>query len=535
MKTITLILAVLISLTAFNQTFFYDTPTGILTDSQGNNVDGQTFSTCANETDVVIYISNDSSAVNPLTVSFQNADQVNTVSTTYSLYDLNFNWTSLPPIQFSNWIMPTESGTMVFTSGTNQVSMNFVSLNDIDQSGLITDFQSCPGSTFSFDPTTYGALNVSSWYVFSLATGATLFPNASGVVELDPVPYELTMINVNGCQSTALINVNEAPPSTGVVNVSICPGDQYTSPQGNNYTAGTYTEIYVSSIGCDSTVTINVNEFNIPNTFTTVSVCPGTDYVSPQGNTYSTGTYTETYTSAIGCDSLVTFNVVEFSDTLLNISFVNPTGCGYNDGQILLNNLLADSTYCVYFDNDTTGIKDTYIADGSGVIMIDGLGSGVYQNFMMQNPCGINIYDSTTIITLTDPLPITPIVTATQDTICIDLAESTTLNVTNSNDYTFIEWMPVNAPNPFTTFAGGTYIANVLDVNNCPTVSNSITIIAVDVCDTNTNSIQELQLEPIKTEYYNLLGQKIKQPVKGTYFEVTTYTNGSQTSKMLYK
>jgi len=484
MKTINLILATLISLTAYSQTFFYDTPTGTITDSLGNNVDGQTFSTCADPADVSIFISYDSSAVNPLDVSFQNTDQGNTSFTTYSLYDLFFNWSVIPSAQFFNWIMPSESGTMVFNNGTNQVSINFVNQNDIDQTALVTNYETCSGLPFSFDPTTYGALNVASWYVNNWVTGTTLYPDSTGVVSLTPYPYEVIMFNSTGCQSSAFINVNTVAPVTGILNVSICPGDQYTSPQSNSYTVGTYTETYISSVGCDSIVTINV---------------------------------------------------IEFSDTLLNISFVNPTGCGYDDGQIILTNLLADSTYCVYFENDSTGIKDTYIADGSGVITIGGLGSGVYQNFMMQNPCGTSIYDSTTIITLTDPLPITPIVTASQDTICIDLAESSTLSVNNPADFILINWMPANAANPFTTFIGGTYYANVIDVNNCPTVSDSITIVALDVCDTNTSSLEELQIQKMQKEYYNLSGKKIQRPEKGIYLEVTKYENGAIQSEMNYK
>ena len=95
--------------------------------------------------------------------------------------------------------------------------------------------------------------------------------------------------------------------------------------------------------------------------------------------------------------------------------------------------------------------------------------------------------------------------------------------------------MPANAANPLTTFIGGTYYANVIDVNNCPTASDSITIVALDVCDTNTSSLEELQMQNIQKEYHNLLGQKIQRPEKGVYLEVTKYSNGAIQSEIKYK
>ena len=95
------------------------------------------------------------------------------------------------------------------------------------------------------------------------------------------------------------------------MNETICNGFRFTSPQGNNYGAGSFDETYTSATGCDSTVTFVVTEQIAYASTVNETICNGSLFTSPQGNSYGAGSFDETYTSATGCDSTVTFVMTE--------------------------------------------------------------------------------------------------------------------------------------------------------------------------------------------------------------------------------
>ena len=79
---------------------------------------------------------------------------------------------------------------------------------------------------------------------------------------------------------------------------------------GLTYTnSGTYTATVPLYTGCDSVYTLNLTIITNPGSSTSVSSC--TNYTWPQtGQTYSTsGAYSQTLTTAGGCDSIVTLNL----------------------------------------------------------------------------------------------------------------------------------------------------------------------------------------------------------------------------------
>ncbi len=156
----------------------------------------------------------------------------------------------------------------------------------------------------------------------SVATGAgtaavTVNWNASG-------PYNLRLIECNSTGQycdTANLAVTILPSPTTTVNQTICFGQSF---QGYS-TSGTYTNTYTAANGCDSVRTLNLTVR--PNNTTTVniSICPGASY---QGYTTS-GTYTNTYTGANGCDSTRTLNLTVRSANVTNINASICPGSSY--------------------------------------------------------------------------------------------------------------------------------------------------------------------------------------------------------------
>jgi gliding motility-associated-like protein len=167
--------------------------------------------------------------------------------------------------------------------------------------------------------------------------------------------FNETLISASSCDSIVTYIITELAAITSILNVDICIGTQYTSPQGNNYSAGTFDETFVTASGCDSVVTYNVSELiTLTSTFNS-TVCFGDQFTSPQGNNYGVGSFDETFTSSLGCDSIVTFIIAEipaitntiFADVCFGELYTSPQGNNYGAGsfdEIFVSGSGCDST-----------------------------------------------------------------------------------------------------------------------------------------------------------------------------------------------
>jgi len=89
------------------------------------------------------------------------------------------------------------------------------------------------------------------WYFPGVKDGRSFTPKATQT-------YLVQGTDVNGCVDTATITVtvNESPRT--VVTDTICSGDAYTLGSQTLTTSGTYTEVFPAASGCDSTVILNL-------------------------------------------------------------------------------------------------------------------------------------------------------------------------------------------------------------------------------------------------------------------------------------
>lgn len=162
----------------------------------------------------------------------------------------------------------------------------------------------CGGETFSVGSSTY---------------------DASGT-------YRDTLTAANGCDSIITLNLTVLGAITGTSNVTICDGETYTLGGSTFDTDGVYNVTLTSVNGCDSVVTLNLEVLEIPATTFNEDICQGQIFTF-NGTPYSTsGTYVETFLSSNGCDSIVTLNlnVIQPVTTLLNIGIC--TGQTYSVG-----------------------------------------------------------------------------------------------------------------------------------------------------------------------------------------------------------
>ncbi|MGB0177488.1 MAG: T9SS type A sorting domain-containing protein, partial [Owenweeksia sp.] len=122
------------------------------------------------------------------------------------------------------------------------------------------------------------------------------------------------------------INLTRNNASFSTVNISAC--QEYISPSGR-YTwkaNGTYTDTISNAVGCDSIMTINLSLLNNSSLINQLVVCKR--YTSPSGQYTWTasGTYSDTVTNIHGCDSVITINLtVKNVDTLVTQAGVTLT------------------------------------------------------------------------------------------------------------------------------------------------------------------------------------------------------------------
>ena len=172
----------------------------------------------------------------------------------------------------------------------------------------------CPGS-----PDTLRAAGGVS-YTWASSPGLNTTTGAVAVANpLLTTTYYVTGTDANGCQASDSFTLHLLPSYNDTLNQSICPGASYTF-NGSTYTqAGNYTNTYQTVNGCDSLTTLHLSTYPVYNDTTTAAICQGNSYTF-QNNSYTTsGTYTFNYTTVNGCDStinlILTVNPV-YSDTI---------------------------------------------------------------------------------------------------------------------------------------------------------------------------------------------------------------------------
>ena len=197
---------------------------------------------------------------------------------------------------------------------------------------------------------------VYSW-VDSLSTPVAASANAS----LPAGTYTLTV--TDNCSSvTCSATIQETDTIMSDYSSDAC--DVYALPWGGSASAsGTYSHTYTSSGGCDSVVTAHVTI--LPSTSSSFSDTAQLEYYLPWGDTVmATGSYDYTYTAANGCDSIVTANIV-----------IDPT-LGVEEAGVPASDLFGISGNRIVLKNERARAQ-LYTIDGRMVDMNDP-SSGVY-------------------------------------------------------------------------------------------------------------------------------------------------------------
>jgi gliding motility-associated-like protein len=172
--------------------------------------------------------------------------------------------------------------TTTFTSVSGCDSIVTIDLNVSPEEFLFLEFEICEGDTFDFN-------------------GRKLYEAGT---------YFDTLGTVNGCDSLLeiLLVVTEVPNQ--ILEFTVCPGEEVMYNNQVYANEGIYLDTLEALSGCDSIVYIEINHSARPELFMSEEIC-STDSIFWNGDYYNeSGVYRDTLTSSLGCDSLISLNLI---------------------------------------------------------------------------------------------------------------------------------------------------------------------------------------------------------------------------------
>lgn len=132
-----------------------------------------------------------------------------------------------------------------------------------------------------------------------------------------PGIYTAALPAENGCDSIILLTLSLAAPIEIENIAQICDGQSYIEGSSTYTMTGTYTDLYTTPQGCDSTVTTILNVVLQIEVTNEISICDGETYEIGTNSYDINGIYTDIFLSAGGCDSIVTTILTVVSDIIV--------------------------------------------------------------------------------------------------------------------------------------------------------------------------------------------------------------------------
>ena len=145
---------------------------------------------------------------------------------------------------------------------------------------------------------------------FNFSDTVTICPGDSAFIagswESIPGQYPDSFISTSGCDSVWVTSLLISPTYTDTPTVQICSGDSIFLEGAWRTSNGTFTDSLTTTVGCDSVVTTMLVVDSLISTMVSATICNG-DSILLQG-TYQTmaGTYIDSFIAGAGCDSVVT-------------------------------------------------------------------------------------------------------------------------------------------------------------------------------------------------------------------------------------
>ena len=122
--------------------------------------------------------------------------------------------------------------------------------------------------------------------------------------------------SVNGCDSVVNSRIIQYRDLMSTVKATICGRDTFFTDDGQKLTEeGIHPVVYQSSVGCDSTILIDLSVGISHSIDTTYKLCEGQSIFLSTGEEIFDGSGTDQFRTSVGCDSIINFRV-EVTETI---------------------------------------------------------------------------------------------------------------------------------------------------------------------------------------------------------------------------
>ncbi len=232
---------------------------------------------------------------------------------------INLNLTVLDPIDTTLFIEICESESFDLGGNTYNTTGMYQE--------VLTASNGCDSTVFldlTVFPEPVTDLNETVCFGDSFSVGDSTY-NATG-------DFTTILTTSEGCDSTVNLVLTVLPLIQDTVTSEICDGETYTIGASVYDSTGFYADTLIAPNGCDSIVYTDLTVLEIPETFLDIAICDGESYMVG-GSTYNaSGSYTDVLTAASGCDSIVylDLNVISAFETFLDIEICS--GISYTVG-----------------------------------------------------------------------------------------------------------------------------------------------------------------------------------------------------------
>lgn len=195
-----------------------------------------------------------------------------------------------------------------------------------------------------------------------------------GSIEYDKTEFlEIALLNQSLCDSIIYLDLIANETYSTQVSIDLCPGEEYVTPEGISITEGSYIELLQSISGCDSLVTIfinNNNEYQVQELYTG---CQGDGYSLEIGGTVydeSNTTGLQLLQSTKGCDSSVVISFLYYPIDTTHIAVKLCPYETYEVGGILYSGTLYESIVLSSSNNcDSIILLDLETYDSEEVVL----------------------------------------------------------------------------------------------------------------------------------------------------------------------
>jgi len=208
---------------------------------------------------------------------------------------------------------------------TNEFGYTYV----LSESGFITnyldrvDLSNAPAGDYEICGLSY------------LLADTLVLPPADGTVSLADVQQDVESLTPSFCgsfsQNCYSIRI-EAPPLPVVLDTLICLGDSIRVGDSIYFASGTYVQTLTTQAGCDSLFTLNLTVQPPVVVDLDTTLCNG-DSIQVGLSTYlSSGLYSDTLNSSLGCDSIVNLDLTVLDSIISPLTDTICAGTGYSVG-----------------------------------------------------------------------------------------------------------------------------------------------------------------------------------------------------------